>query len=156
MQEPRNASPQAAQVDLIIDEDRIYAKIAEELETKATDKGLWTRLFAESGGDEKQTKVLYIKQRAERLIAVEHARLDQTAKERAAETIRHQELRLQSLEREKELPADAATPQVAATNICSESKVQSESQRNDEVAGWVLVAVVVGIALLTAALMQVR
>lgn len=52
-----------------IDEDRVYRQIAEELETGATDKGLWTRLFAECGGDEKQTKVLYIKQRAERLIA---------------------------------------------------------------------------------------
>lgn len=58
----------------IIDDERIYAKIAGELETGGIDKGLWTRLFAECDGDEKRTKVLYIRQRAERLIAAERAR----------------------------------------------------------------------------------
>lgn len=59
----------ASRLELSEDEDRIYASIAMELETGATDKGLWTRLFAECSGDEQQTKVLYIKQRAERLIS---------------------------------------------------------------------------------------
>lgn len=67
-----------------IDEDRIYQQIAEELESGTHDKGLWTRLFAECAGDEKQTKVLYIKQRAERLIAVARAQLEQAAAEQAA------------------------------------------------------------------------
>ena len=67
-----------------IDEDRIYQQIAEELESGTHDKGLWTRLFAECAGDEKQTKVLYIKQRAERLIAVATAQLEQAAAEQAA------------------------------------------------------------------------
>ncbi len=58
----------------IIDDERIYAGIAGELETGGIDKGLWTRLFAECDGDEKRTKVLYIRQRAERLIAAERAR----------------------------------------------------------------------------------
>lgn len=58
----------------IIDDERIYAEIARELETGGIDKGLWTRLFAECDGDEKRTKVLYIRQRAERLIAAERAR----------------------------------------------------------------------------------
>jgi len=61
----------------VIDEERVYAEIAQELETGIVDKGLWTRLFAESGGDDKQTKVLYIKQRSERLITAEHLRLEQ-------------------------------------------------------------------------------
>lgn len=50
-------------------EDAIYAAIAVELETGKTDRGLWTKLFAECDGDEKRTKVAYIKHRAERLIA---------------------------------------------------------------------------------------
>ncbi|MBI2225502.1 MAG: hypothetical protein HYU44_11265 [Betaproteobacteria bacterium] len=58
----------------IIDDERIYAEIAGELETGGIDKGLWTRLYAECDGDEKRTKVLYIRQRAERLIAAERAR----------------------------------------------------------------------------------
>ena len=58
----------------IIDDERIYAGIAGELETGSMDKGLWTRLFAECDGDEKRTRVLYIRQRAERLIAAERAR----------------------------------------------------------------------------------
>jgi hypothetical protein len=37
---------------------------------------LWTRLFAECDGDEKQTKILYIKHRAERLISAEHDRIE--------------------------------------------------------------------------------
>lgn len=69
-----------------LDDERIYAIIGKELETGATDKGLWIRLFAECGGDEKQTKVLYIKQRAEQLISAERVRLEQVAQERAAET----------------------------------------------------------------------
>lgn len=58
----------------IIDDERIYAEIARELETGGIDKGLWTRLFVECDGDKKRTKVLYIRQRAERLIAAERAR----------------------------------------------------------------------------------
>jgi hypothetical protein len=79
------AQPQAP--NAAVDEDAIYAVVAAELETGNTDKGLWTRLFAECGGDDKQTKVLYIKHRAEKLIAAERAKLrnleDQRAKEAA-------------------------------------------------------------------------
>lgn len=66
------------------DEDRIYAAIAKELEDGVQDKGLWTRLFAESDGDEKQTKVLYIKQRAERLMVAERMRRAQVEREQEA------------------------------------------------------------------------
>ncbi len=67
----------------IVDEDHAYAEIANELEGGIADKGLWTRLFAESGGDERQTKVLYIKQRADQLISAERLRLERAATERA-------------------------------------------------------------------------
>ena len=76
-------SPPTSQQETALDEERIYTIIAKELETGVTDKGLWTRLFAECSGDEKQTKVLYIKQRAERLIANERLRLEQLARESA-------------------------------------------------------------------------
>ena len=49
----------------------VYAAIANELESGGTDKGLWTRLFAEANGDEKMTKVAYIKQRAAKLMEAE-------------------------------------------------------------------------------------
>lgn len=58
-----------------VDEDNIYALIAEELEAGRPEKGLWTRLFAEMDGDEKRTKVAYIKQRAEKLLTAEQMRI---------------------------------------------------------------------------------
>lgn len=57
----------------LVDEDAIYTRIAHELETGSEDRGLWTRLFADSDGDEKKTKVSYIKYRAAQLIAAEHS-----------------------------------------------------------------------------------
>lgn len=68
-----------------VDENLIYTEIANELETGTTDKVLWTRLFAECNGDENQTKVLYIKQRADKLISAERMRLAEMAQLQAAE-----------------------------------------------------------------------
>lgn len=76
----------------VVGEDRIYSQIAEEIETGNADKGLWTYLFAECNGDEKQTKVLYIKRRAERLLSAEKLRLEQEAKERAVTEWEHRTL----------------------------------------------------------------
>ncbi len=69
---------------IAINEDHIYTVIAQELESGLTDKGLWTRLFSESGGDENKTKALYIRQRADRLVSTERLRQEQVAKEQAA------------------------------------------------------------------------
>lgn len=91
--EVNNASFASLQ-EVGVDEDHIYASIARELETDAAQKGLWTKLFAECGGDEKQTKVLYIKQRAERLIYEERSRLAQAAREHAHEASRIEQVRL--------------------------------------------------------------
>jgi uncharacterized RDD family membrane protein YckC len=63
-----------------LDEDAIYAIIADEIESGKTDKGLWTRLYAELDGDEKKTKVAYIKQRIEKIMVSERARLEETQK----------------------------------------------------------------------------
>jgi hypothetical protein len=67
-----------------VDEDRIYAALATELETGNLDKGLWTRLFAECSGNEQQMKILYIKQRAERLISAERIIAEKAEAERIA------------------------------------------------------------------------
>jgi hypothetical protein len=76
--------PSTISAGIQMDEDTIYATVAEELESGKTDKGLWTRLFAECNGDEKQTKVLYIKRRVEKLMAAEKTRREQFALEEAA------------------------------------------------------------------------
>lgn len=47
--------------------DDIYNTIAEEFESGILDKGLWTRLFAESDGNEAKTKVRYIRERMSKL-----------------------------------------------------------------------------------------
>ena len=69
--------------DQPFDEEAIYETIAAELESGATDKGLWTRVFAECEGDEKRTRVLYIKQRAEKLKVIESVRREQVAAQQA-------------------------------------------------------------------------
>jgi hypothetical protein len=53
----------------VIDEDKIYSAIADELESGNIDKGLWTRLFAQHDGDENKTKAAYIKHRVSTLMA---------------------------------------------------------------------------------------
>ena len=97
-----NPSPSALQI--VVDEDRIYAAIAKELEDDVADKGLWTRLFAECNGDERKMKVLYIKQRADKLIAQEQSRLtglERARKEQerlcAIEAVRIETKRLENL-----------------------------------------------------------
>lgn len=71
---PKAAPPEihsTSPLQAVLDEERVYAAIAHELETGGIDKGLWTRLFAECDGDDRRTKVLYIRQRAERLISAQ-------------------------------------------------------------------------------------
>jgi hypothetical protein len=63
------------------DEDEVYDQIAKEFETGVEDNGLWTRLFADCDGDETKTKVLYIKKRADRLIAAKRADMEKTTQE---------------------------------------------------------------------------
>ncbi len=69
-------APQSTRV-MSIDEDAIYAAVANEIESGQTDKGLWTRLYVENDGDEKKTKLAYIKQRTEKMIADERARIEE-------------------------------------------------------------------------------
>lgn len=52
-------------------DDWAFEKVADELETSTTDKVLWTRVFAESGGEENKAKALYIQRRVGVLIEAE-------------------------------------------------------------------------------------
>lgn len=67
-----------------LDEDAIYTILAEELESGKTDKGLWTRLFAECGGDEKQVKALYITRRVEKMMEAEKSKKQLLQKQETA------------------------------------------------------------------------
>lgn len=60
---------QSLKEGMAVDESAIYTAIANELESGAIDKGLWTRLFAENDGDESKTKAAYIRQRANQMLA---------------------------------------------------------------------------------------
>jgi hypothetical protein len=120
-----------------IDEERVYAEIAKELETGVADKGLWTRLFAECGGDEKQTKVLYIKQRVERLIASERARLELAARESAKTSARAEIERLISTFVSGEKPtADDVARLAHASSSQSSISVLSDKIRGDTLLHW--------------------
>lgn len=67
-------------------EDRLYEQIAQEIETNAVDKGIWTKVYAQAGGDDKLTRVAYIKVRFEKLMAAENARLEAMQQERRNST----------------------------------------------------------------------
>lgn len=96
-----------------IDEDTIYNSIANELETGNTDKGLWTRLFAECNGDEKQVKVLYIKRRAEKLIEAEKLRHEQV-NQKEAERQHHERFKADEAEKSRRRDAGLADPLLIA------------------------------------------
>lgn len=48
-------------------DDQTYALVAQEMEAGQIDKGLWTRAFAESDGDEPKTRAAYIRHRAQQI-----------------------------------------------------------------------------------------
>jgi hypothetical protein len=53
------------------DENSLYETVAKELDTGDVQKGLWTKLYSECGGDETQVKVKYIQERIASLKAKE-------------------------------------------------------------------------------------
>ena len=50
-----------------MNEEEIYELISEEIESNSTKKGLWTKAFSESEGDEQKTRALYIKYRFDQI-----------------------------------------------------------------------------------------
>jgi hypothetical protein len=97
------------------DEDAVYEVVANEMESGKLDKGLWTRLFAETDGDEKKTKIAYIKQRAEKLMTAERTRLQELARQQAEEAARREKLRLEGLPIREKLAQANLTPELLET-----------------------------------------
>lgn len=87
--------PTSIQTHFAVDEDAVYATVAAELESGNTDKGLWIRIYAECDGDEQKTKIGYIRQRAEKLIAAESARISALEHQRAEETERNDRAKME-------------------------------------------------------------
>jgi uncharacterized RDD family membrane protein YckC len=117
--------PQAPAVaPFAFDEDAVYEVVANEMESGKKDKGLWTRLFAELDGDEKKTKIAYIKQRAEKLMASERARFQEEAQLRADEAARMERLRIESMSLREKLYSGNITPDMA-------EKIRNLSATND-------------------------
>lgn len=69
--EPDSSQPSVQEL-----EDRLYEQIAQELESNTVDKGVWTKVYAQAGGDDKQTRALYIQTRFDRLMAIENTRME--------------------------------------------------------------------------------
>lgn len=55
-------------------EDWAYGKVGEELMTNMLDKAIWAKAFVQAGGDDKKTRVLYIKLRVAKLMQLEIAK----------------------------------------------------------------------------------
>lgn len=83
--ELKSVQPVPTAATFSVDEDAVYATVAAELESGNTDKGLWIRIYAECDGDEQKTKIAYIRQRAERLLAMERGRLEELERLRLQE-----------------------------------------------------------------------
>lgn len=119
VQPATNTSPHTVEVirrpgsQMNIDEDAIYEVVANEMESGRTDKGLWIRLFAEFDGDEKKSKIAYIKQRAEKLIAIERVRLLEQEQLRTEETARLEQLRTEGKSLRELVSPDKITPEMA-------------------------------------------
>jgi len=56
-------------------EDKAYDQVGQELETNTVDRATWTKAFAQAGGDDKQTRVVYIQLRVEKLVSAGTERL---------------------------------------------------------------------------------
>jgi len=58
-------------------EDKFYDEVARELQDKPMIPGLWTKAFAEMGGDDAKARALYIKYRVAQLAAVSQQQLEE-------------------------------------------------------------------------------
>ncbi len=56
-----------AESESYMNEEEIYELISEEIESDSTKKGLWTKAYSDSEGDESKTKALYIKYRFDQI-----------------------------------------------------------------------------------------
>ena len=62
--------------------DKFYDEVARELQEKTLVAGLWTKAYAEMGGDDAKARALYIKYRVSQLAEASHQRLEEERLER--------------------------------------------------------------------------
>lgn len=115
-------------------EDRLYEQIAQEIESNAVDKGIWTKAFAQSGGDDKLTRVAYIKARFEKLMAAENAKLEALQREREEAARREQEQR--DLERKEFERSEALRRRIKLRGL-SDSDAVKDLEVSDESANFI-------------------
>lgn len=48
-------------------DENLYAQVADEIDGKNIDKGLWTKILVKNDGDEQKTKIEYLRERVKRL-----------------------------------------------------------------------------------------
>ena len=58
----------------------IYEKVADDIEQGFKDKGVWTKAFADSGGDQQKQKAIYIELMVERIVLAEAVLLEKGKK----------------------------------------------------------------------------
>jgi len=86
-------------------EEKAYDQVGQELETNTVDRATWTKAFAQAGGDDKQTRVVYIQLRVEKLVSSGTVRLK--AEQDLAEKRAKDEARVRAaedLQRSRALP----------------------------------------------------
>jgi hypothetical protein len=94
-------------------DDEIYEIVANEINGGNISKGLWTRLYAEADGEERKTRVLYIKHRSAELLAIRDRCLAEAAAEIADREAREAGARAAEAER-AELAAGKKRAELAA------------------------------------------
>lgn len=78
-----------------MNDERLYAKVAEEVQQRGPNTGLWAKAYAESNGVESQAKALYLRYRVAQLAESERQAVE-------AEAVSQAELRRHAAEREEE------------------------------------------------------
>lgn len=52
-----------------MNDEAFYSQVAEEIQAKKMSPGLWTKAFAQAGGDTERTRAVYIKLRVAQLVS---------------------------------------------------------------------------------------
>jgi len=130
-------------------DDWAFEKVADELESNDKDKVLWTRAFAESGGNENKAKALYIQRRVVVLVESKRKRLSEEHAAKAeeirlaaeqAKLIRNQEFRArqeaEALEKEKQAQVEATenARRAAARALKNKEQVEARLAELDRIA----------------------
>ena len=134
----QSMQPADTEVHTEVDENAIYAAIAEELKSGNTDQGLWIRLFAECDGDESKTKVAYIKKRAEKLIGLAIARFSALERKRIEEEKVQEESRLKFATQKRRVAERIARGEAASLDCDPNSQQFIKAVRSGDMAGAIL------------------